>query len=66
MLKWNHQLWMTQYLDNIKSLNGVQALGDIEYVSTEEFYQYMPGVRETSAGWRETGHYVRRNILLIY
>ena len=59
MLKWNHQLWMTQYLENIKALNGVQALGDISLCTAEEFHNYMPGVRETSAGWRETGHYLR-------
>ena len=30
-LKWNYYLWMRQYLENIKTLNGFDALGDINY-----------------------------------
>ena len=58
---------MKQYLENIKTLNGVEAMGDISYVSSKrfllllgtEFLTYMPGTRESAAGWRETGHYLR-------
>lgn len=32
-LHWNYSLWMRQYLDNVQSLIGVNALGDIQYVS---------------------------------
>ncbi len=32
-LKWNYHLWMTQYLENIKTINGMQALGDMSYVA---------------------------------
>lgn len=32
-LQWNYHLWMQQYLENIQTLNGMQALGDMDYVS---------------------------------
>jgi hypothetical protein len=32
-LKWNYHLWMKQYVENIRTLNGIEALGDITYVS---------------------------------
>lgn len=58
-LKWNYHLWMTQYLENVRTLNGLEAIGDISYLPTNDMFQYMPGIRETTAGWRETGHYIR-------
>lgn len=67
LLKWNYHLWMQQYLENIRTLNGLEALGDISYATSGEFFQYMPGVRELAAGWRETGHYTRcKFIKIIY
>jgi hypothetical protein len=59
LLKWNYHLWMTQYLYNIKSLNGLEALGDVSYLSSNEVFSYLPTIRENNSGWRETGHYVR-------
>jgi hypothetical protein len=50
---------MQQYLENVKTLNGSEALGDMSYVSFSEMFNYMPGIRELNAGWRETGHYIR-------
>lgn len=50
---------MRQYIENIRSLNGLDSLGDINYVSSNEFFLYRPGVRELAAGWRETGDYLR-------
>lgn len=32
-LKWNHDLWLRQYLENLESLNGAEALGDISMLS---------------------------------
>lgn len=29
-----------------------------------EMINYTPGLRETNAGWRETGHYIRRKYKL--
>lgn len=58
-LKWNYHLWMQQYIENIQTLNGIEALGDISYVSNNELMTYLPGARETSTAWRETGHYLR-------
>lgn len=41
----------------------MDAIGDIDYVSTNEMYNYTPGFREQTAGWRETGHMLRSNNL---
>jgi hypothetical protein len=37
-LKWNYHLWMKQYLENIRTLNGVEAIGDISYVSSKMLF----------------------------
>ncbi len=31
-LQWNYSLWMQQYLENIKTLNGMEAMGDMSFV----------------------------------
>jgi hypothetical protein len=59
LLKWNYNLWMKQYLENIRTLNGLEAIGDITYVGNQELLDYSPGIREMSSSWRETGHYIR-------
>jgi hypothetical protein len=50
---------MKQYMENIQSTIGLNALGDLDYVSNHEIYNYTPGFREVTAGWRETGHILR-------
>lgn len=50
---------MKQYLENLNTLNGIEALGDISYVTFSEMFNYSPGTREMAAGWRETGNYLR-------
>ena len=37
-LKWNYNLWMTQYLENVKTINGLEALGDMSYVARKNLY----------------------------
>ena len=59
ILKWNYHLWMKQFVENITTVNGSRAIGDIKYVSGHEMYMYTPFVRELTAGWRETGHMQR-------
>jgi hypothetical protein len=55
---------MKQYLDNLNTLNGIEALGDISYVTYSEMFNYVPGTRETAAGWRETGNYLRSKVFI--
>lgn len=57
---------MKQYTESIKTLCGVEALGDISLVSMNEMVNYLPGSRELSTGWRETGHYARSKNIFAY
>ena len=36
-LQWNYSLWMQQYTENIRSLNGLEAMGDMTYVGRKFF-----------------------------
>lgn len=38
-LKWNYNLWMKQYLENIKTIISMDALGDISYVSGNNYLE---------------------------
>jgi len=31
-----------------------------------EMFHYQPGIREWTAGWRETGHYIRSKAIIIF
>jgi len=37
-LQWNYHLWMRQYIDNIHSLNSLQALGDFTHINRKLYY----------------------------
>ena len=50
---------MKQYLENVKTLACMDALGDIQMISGNEMFNYTPGIRELAAGWRETGNMLR-------
>lgn len=65
LLRYNHDLWMTQYMENLTALHGALELGDIRYIHEQELFQYSPGIREKAAGWRETGFVVRSKVCLI-
>jgi hypothetical protein len=62
LLRYNHDLWMNQYMENLNALHGAMELGDIRYISEHEMFMYNPGIRERVAGWRETGYVIRSNI----
>lgn len=55
-LKYNYDLWMEQYVENLNALYGAMHLGDISMISSSELNEYYPGIIETNAGWRETGY----------
>lgn len=58
-LKYNHDLWMKHYVDNLENMYGILHLGDIDMISGQELFSYMPGINQSSAGWRETGYITR-------
>ena len=61
-LKYNHDLWMKHYIDNLDVLFNLHDVGDILKVSETERLSWHPGVSENTAGWRETGYTLRNNV----
>ncbi len=61
-LKYNHDLWMKQYVDNLDALYNAQSIGDFSKIGTSELFQYCQGASELSAGWRETGYMFRQSV----
>jgi hypothetical protein len=55
-LKFNHELWMKQYTDNLDAYYNALNIGDFSKMHNSEMRAYVPGAAELNAGWRETGY----------
>ena len=61
-LKYNHDLWMKHYTDNLDALYNSLNVGDWSKLSQVEMFSYAPGAYEVSAGWRETGYIMQTSV----
>ena len=64
LLRYNYELHMRQYSNNLKALYGLTSIGDLTLIDNLEWPKYKPGIVENVAGWRETG-YNHTSIILI-
>ena len=61
-LKYNHDLWMKHYTDNLEAFFSTSAIGDFSKTSINEKFAYAPGSSELSNGWKETGYFHRYSV----